>query len=620
MRVDDIPIALHSLDEHRRLTAVSDAWLELLGYRREEVIGQPIADFQTEGTAGGFREAWRRLLADGRIRDLPAEFLRADGVALPVLLSSRLVRDAGGGFAGAHCVLIEAGAQRRAEAALAESSRRGDVARSTLAAIVRSAQAAIIGKTLDGIITSWNRGAEELFGYRAEEVLGKPITILAPPSRPTEMAEIVARVRRGERVEHFETERAAKGGRVLQVALSVSPVHDDSGRIVGASKILYDVTPLKQAEAGLRAREAQLRSILETVPDGMIVIDECGRIESFSATAERLFGWTAEEVRGRNVSTLMPSPYRDEHDGYLARYLATRERRIIGIGRVVTGQRKDGSTFPMELSVGEMFVEGRRLFTGFVRDITERQQAEARLHELQSELIHVARLSEMGQMSSALAHELNQPLGAALAYLQAGLRLLQADGAPPSAKPLDALRKAAEQVQRASDILRRLRDFARKGEAVRRIEDLPKVIEEANALAMVGTRSLGVTLRLDLDPGARAAVIDRVEIQQVLVNLLRNAIEAMADSPRRELGVSTAVRAGGFHEVRIADTGPGLAPAVAAQLFKPFVTTKAQGMGVGLSICRAIVEAHGGTISAEPNPGGGTCFRFTVPATKDATG
>jgi two-component system sensor kinase FixL len=600
MSIDDLPVALHAADLDHRLTAVSTPWLALLGYDRDEVIGEPLAAFQTEAGAAALGAAWPRLLAEGRLDPLPVEFRRKDGSVLPLLLSWQLLRDGAGRPAGSH-------------AALTEAPERDEHARATLAAIVHSAQAAIISKTLDGIITSWNRGAEELFGYRAEEVVGAPIAILAPPGRPDEMAEILARLKRGERLEHLETERRAKDGRVLQVGLSVAPIHDEHGRIIGASKILHDITALKQAEAGLRAREAHLRSILETVPDAMVVIDERGLIDSFSAAAERLFGWAAEEVQGGNVSLLMPSPYREEHDSYIARYLASGERHIIGIGRIVTGQRKDGSTFPMELSVGEMFVDGRRLFTGFVRDITERQVAEARLHELQAELVHVARLSEMGQMSSALAHELNQPLAAALSYLQAGLRLLPADASPAAARSLDALRKAADQVQRASDILRRLRDFARKGEAVRRREDLGKVIEEANALAMMGTRSLGVSLHLELDPAARTAFIDRVQIQQVVVNLVRNAIEAMADSPRRELRIATAVR-GAWREVRIADTGPGLAPEVAAQLFRPFVTTKAQGMGVGLSICRSIVEAHGGEIRAEPNPGGGTRFCFTLPA------
>jgi two-component system sensor kinase FixL len=313
---------------------------------------------------------------------------------------------------------------------------------------------------------------------------------------------------------------------------------------------------------------------------------------------------------------LMPQPYREEHDSYIARYLATGERRIIGIGRVVTGLRKDGSTFPMELSVGELVAADRRLFTGFVGDLTERQQAEARLHELQSELLHVARLSDMGQMSSALAHELNQPLTAAGNYVKSGVRMLQNQPHEAIRKPLEALEKGVQQIQRAGEIIRGLRSFVTKAETTRRVEDLAKVIDEANALAMVGTRSLSVMLRVDLDPRARAAVIDRVQIQQVIVNLMRNAIEAMMESERRELSVSTAARADGFHEVRIADTGPGLPESVSSRLFQPFVTTKKSGMGVGLSICQSIIEAHGGRIWADSKAGSGTLFCFTVPATE----
>jgi two-component system, LuxR family, sensor kinase FixL len=268
------------------------------------------------------------------------------------------------------------------------------------------------------------------------------------------------------------------------------------------------------------------------------------------------------------------------------------------------------------------FAEGSRLLAERTaerdRAERERQQAEARQQALQSEMIHVARLSEMGQMSAALGHELNQPLAAASTYLEASLRMLPASPAGAEVKLADTLRKAGEQVQRAGEIMRRIRDFAKKGEVSRRVEDLAKVIEEANAVAMAGSRSLGIRLRLDLDPRARIAVIDRVQIQQVIVNLVRNAIEAMAGSERRELAVSTVAREDGFQEVRIVDTGPGLPAEVSAQLFEPFVTTKKNGIGIGLSICRSIVEAHGGEIWVAANPGGGTRFCFTVPATADA--
>ena len=374
------------------------------------------------------------------------------------------------------------------------------------------------------------------------------------------------------------------------------------------------MTKTTQREPAFPEQEAHLRSILETVPDGMIVIDQCGIIQSFSAAAERIFGYAATEVCGRNVSLLMPSPHREQHDDYIVRYLRTGERRIVGIGRVVAGQRKDGSTFPMELAVGEVKQGDHRLFTGFVRDISERQRTRQRLQELQAELSHVSRVSEMGQMASALAHEINQPLAAASNYLQAAKRL----GArrDPAQGPLidEALEKAAGQVERASQILRRLRTFIRKGEPELAPEDIAELIEEGSAIALVGARERGVTVHLQAAAHLPAVLVDKIQIQQVMVNLMRNAVEAMEASARRELTLeATRAADDGPVMVRIVDTGPGLAPDVAQRLFQPFVTTKPHGMGVGLSICRSIVEGHGGMLTAEANPGGGTIFSFTLP-------
>jgi two-component system sensor kinase FixL len=345
----------------------------------------------------------------------------------------------------------------------------------------------------------------------------------------------------------------------------------------------------------------------------MIVIGEHGIIQSFSAAAERLFGYTAAEVCSSNINILMPSPYREAHDGYLERYLRTGERRIIGIGRLVVGQRKDGSTFPMELSVGEVNRGGRRLFTGFVRDLTERQETEARLQELQSELLHVSRLNAMGQMAATLAHELNQPLSATTNYLRACQRLLDAPAPLDLARIGQAVTLAAEQTLRSGQIIRRLRDFVARGETEMRAESAPKLAEEASALALVGVKERGIKAQLRLDWHSPRVFVDKVQVQQVLLNLIRNAIEAMAGTERRELMVSVSPEAG-MVVFGVADTGSGLPPEVAVQLFRPFVTTKREGMGVGLSICRTIVEAHGGRIWTEPNPGGGTVFRFTMPA------
>jgi len=368
----------------------------------------------------------------------------------------------------------------------------------------------------------------------------------------------------------------------------------------------------RRRQEDLLAREAHLRSILDTIPDAMVVIDENGIIQSFSKAAERLFGHRADDIVGHNVKMLMPPPYRDAHDGYLGRYLHTGERRIIGIGRVVVGERKDGSTFPMELAVGEMRSGEQRYFTGFVRDLSERQVTETRLQELQTELVHMSRLTAMGEMASTLAHELNQPLSAITNYMKGSRRLLESAGDERSAKVRDAIDKAGAQAIRAGDIIRRLRDFVARGESERRVESIGKLVEEASVLALVGAKELGIRVLFDFTREADLVLVDRVQIQQVLLNLIRNAVEAMEWSERRQLLLATIARADRTIEVAVADTGHGMAPEVTDQLFKPFVTTKRHGMGVGLSISRSIIDAHGGRIWAEPNPGGGTVFRFTL--------
>lgn len=445
---------------------------------------------------------------------------------------------------------------------------------------------------------------------------------------PQDRNRVEASVRRCiEAVEPYEIEYRLDGpggpSTLLERAL---PMLDDRARCQGWHGACTEIRTLADSRlqqdtalSDLQERHAYLQAILDSVPEAMIIIDEHGIIRSFSPAATAQFGWPASEAIGRNVKMLMPDPYRAGHDGHLSRYLATDERRLIGVGRVFVAKRRDGSTFPMELSIGDARSGGKRFFTGFVRDLSERQAAERRFQRVQAELAHVSRLSVMGELATGLAHELNQPLAATANYIQGSLRLL-AEDTIDLALIKDALTVACEQLFRAGDIIARLREFVSKSQVDRQAISLLPVLEEAGVLAMVGTKDDGVRLSFDVPATVGLVLIDKVQVQQVLLNLMRNAVEAMAQSPNRELALAARISDDGMVTIAVADTGPGLSDEMADRLFQPFVTTKRDGMGVGLSICRTIVEAHGGRIWAENNGGPGLTFKFTLEAAPEPGG
>ena len=382
-----------------------------------------------------------------------------------------------------------------------------------------------------------------------------------------------------------------------------------------------DRRTIAETETALRAREAHLRSILDTVPDATVVIDTKGTIVSFSAAAVRQFGYGEQEAVGQNVHMLMPEPYRAEHDGYLDRYMTTREPRIIGTDRVVVGRRRDGSTFPMKLAVGEMKSGDRTFFTGFIRDLTEREESAARLEEIQGELARLARLNELGEMASTLAHELNQPLATIANYTQGCVRLLRDMDDAVADRMRDALEETARQSLRAGGIIRHLREFVTRGETEKSPHDIRKLIEEAGALALVGSRERGVRSTFDFAQSDATVMVDRIQIQQVLINLIRNGMEAMRESTHRDLTIRMRPDGAASIRVDVSDTGPGIPDDIAERLFQPFVTNKPGGMGIGLSISKRIIEAHGGELSASRNTSGGATFTFSLPvATLPAPG
>jgi two-component system sensor kinase FixL len=376
---------------------------------------------------------------------------------------------------------------------------------------------------------------------------------------------------------------------------------------------LRNLISFKSAGVSALGSGALLSAMQQTYSGAIIVIDGRGVVHSFNAAAERLFGYQSSEVVGNNVGMLMPPHHSSKHDGYVSRYLQTGEKRIIGVGRVVTGKKKDGSTVPLELSVDEARIFGAAIFVGFIRDLTDGQIAQRRVQELQQELFHVSRLGEMGQLVSDLAHEVNQPLAAILNYLQVGRGLVEERSENAAHALAEILEKIEAQTSRAAEIVKRLRAFIDRRAVEKKREDIATIIEEALALGMVGQEGKGTRVKLELSAGLPDVNVDRVQIQQVIVNLARNALDAMEGSPKRELSISSTVDSAGFVRIDVSDTGKGIAQEITGKLFGAFVTTKKEGMGVGLSISKAIIENHGGRIWVSANAPCGTIFHFTLP-------
>lgn len=357
--------------------------------------------------------------------------------------------------------------------------------------------------------------------------------------------------------------------------------------------------------------ERLMRSILASVPDAMIVIDERGQILAFSAAAERLFGYAAGDIAGQNVSVLMTGADEAHHNQYIANYLTTGEKQIIGIGRIVTAKLANGETIPVELKIGEAEIDGHRLFTGYVRDMSEQQANAHRLSQMQVELANFSRLSAVGTMASAMAHELNQPLTAVANYLEAARDLL--DNADPDTLAFvrEALDSAATQSIRAGQIVRRLRDYVSRGELDLRPVRLHDLIEDASSLAKVGIDGQLARVITRIPDDFPSVLADRLQLRQVIVNLVRNAIEALSETQNPQVWI-TAIIEDGLASLTVEDNGPGFEGAGDASPFDAFNSSKPGGMGLGLSICQTIMDAHGTRIDFAPSERGGAAFTFTL--------
>jgi len=362
------------------------------------------------------------------------------------------------------------------------------------------------------------------------------------------------------------------------------------------------------------SQNSALNTLMTTLVDGAIIIDVHGTIRLINPAGEAIFGYRAAEVIGQNVTMLMPDPYQSEHDSYIDRYIETGEKRIIGIGREVEGRRQSGEVFPMHLAVGEMGGDGPTLFVGIIRDLTEERRRQGEFEALQARHFHLSRVAAMNEMGTAIAHEINQPLAATANYIETA-KILSARQTDADANLSEVLDHALKQNHRASDIIARMRRFIERGDVSTETLDLVDVLETSLLLGLSKHHNTNIKLEPSIVPSARFVRGDAVQIQQVLVNLIRNSCEAMEDASAKVLKIIIAPdnEHPQMCRVSLSDTGEGLSEAALPELFTAFSSTKDTGLGVGLSISRSIVRAHGGRIWAVNNQDGGATFAFTLP-------
>jgi two-component system sensor kinase FixL len=365
-------------------------------------------------------------------------------------------------------------------------------------------------------------------------------------------------------------------------------------------------------------------ALMDAAVDAIIIIDTGGRIQRFNRAAEALFGYRENEVRGKNVSLLMPEPHRSRHDGYLERYLATGQAAIIGKGRQETGVRRNGDTFPMLLSVGEVKQAGLNGFVGIIRDLTEVRQAQEQVRRLEEQLLHADRLVILGELTAGIAHEINQPLTAIAAYADAGRKIIDrlddvsgqaGDAAPPGTDDMRSIcERIGGQARRAGEVVQRLRGLVRGGRASKARHDVNDIIKNILLLFEFEIkRSAAELIFVPLDP-PETLYVDEIQVQQILVNLVKNSLDAIAELDRSGGRVEIAVvRAGQEVRISVTDNGPGVPEAYRSRLFDSFFTTKPKGVGLGLSICKSIAAAHGGTLRYETPEEGGSRFSLTLP-------
>src|SRR5258708_429647 len=573
---------------------------KLFGYSADDVIGKNVKMLMPEPCqhepdryiANYLDSRKPKIIGIGR----EVVGLRADGSTFPMDLSVGEAKQEGGSiFVG---IIRDITERKSAERALRESAGR-------MRALIETAFDGAILIDARGVVLMFNPAGERLFGYFADEVIGKNVKILMPEPYRHERDGYIANYVDSRKPKIIGIGREVVGlradGSTFPMDLSVGEAKHQGGGSIFVG-IIRDITERKSAERALHESAGRIRALIETAVDGAILIDARGVVLIFNPACEKLFGYSADEVIGENVKMLMPQPYRHEHDRYITNYRDTRDPKIIGSGREVIGRRKDGSTFPMDLSVGEARQDGESIFVGIIRDLTSRKRTEAELEQARAELVRVARVTTLGELTAAIAHEVNQPLTGLVSSGNACLRWLAGD--------VPNLKAARESVERmisagsgAGEVIRGIRALVGKAPPLRDRLNINDAITEVIPLIRGEIQRNRISLRTKLATDVPLVLGDRIQLQQVILNLILNAMEAMSDvSPQpRELSVSSAKYGPNGALVSVRDSGTGLDGTVLDRLFEAFYTTKAHGLGIRLAVSRTIIQAHGGPLWAPPN-------------------
>jgi two-component system, cell cycle sensor histidine kinase and response regulator CckA len=494
-------------------------------------------------------------------------------------------------------------------------------AASHLAAIVETSEDAIISKTLEGRVLTWNSAAERIYGYPAEEARGRHMTFLLPPDRPDEESEILEKIRRGKRVEHFETTRQRKDGRLIDVSITISPIRDDNGTIIGASHIARDITERKKAESLLRASEAKMRAFLESASQGVITVDEKGQIDLVNAKVEEIFGYKRDELVGHAFEILIPSRFREPSGQHRANYFLNPGSRPMGAGVELSGLRKDGAEFPLEVAVSFVSSDEGTLAIAFINDITERKAADRQLR-------HTQKLESLGVLAGGVAHDFNNLLTGILGNTSLAMEAL------PKGHPVrEMLQNSLTASERAADLTRQLLAYAGKGRFITELIDLSHLVREISQLIQASIPRT-VQLRLDLAASLPNIEADPSQIQQLIMNLVINGAEAIGDTENGTVSVTTGIQEvdqayirttlgpkdevvpGTYITLEVHDTGCGMDEGTVSRIFDPFFSTKFLGRGLGLAAAQGIVRGHKGSMKVYSEPGKGSTFKVIFPATE----